>query len=280
MKKIGLHLRITAGIADVMQRACEFQLALFQCFLIDQHTKRHISIEKKDIQEFASARDTFNFLPVHGAYWINVSGKEFAVGQYILQRELEIAKRLNFSHYILHPGSAASWKDKRIGIDSLVRILNTITKHEQDITIVLENTAHGGYSIGSNLEDFRLIKEKLDFPEKISFCIDTAHAHAFGYDIVSSEGSEQFIQLLENTVGIEAISLIHLNDTKEKRGSHKDQHEIIGNGMIGKQALVRFLNDSRLSKIPVILELPALSDEEQKNIVAMVHEWSHTKKEK
>src|SRR5437667_347320 len=82
----------------------------------------------------------------------------------------------------------------------------------QDITIVLENTCHGKLAVGSDILDFKVLLEKINKPERIGFCIDTAHAYSFGYDIADDQMQDDFIRLLESTIGIERIKLIHLND--------------------------------------------------------------------
>jgi len=140
------------------------------------------------------------------------------MGINILRRELTLAKSLEFTHLVLHPGSAKGAREKSEGIDALARMLNRLLFYERDIKVILENTAHGNMSVGSDLQDFQQLLQKLDQPERISFCIDTSHAHAFGYDIMDKSAQASFVDLLDELVGLERIVLIHLNDTKEKRG--------------------------------------------------------------
>ena len=273
MRIVGLHLRIFNDLLQVASRAVALQLKSFQCFLMYQATKKPLRISHADIKEFRLMRKQFHDLYVHGTYWINLCGEYAQQGYGILKKELKLAKRLGFSHYVLHPGSANGWQDRMQGIDCLVRLLNDLTKQENEIKIILENTAHGGKSVGSDLYDFKLIREKLDVPEKIAFCIDTAHAHAFGYDIISPNGLKQFFEIIEATIGFDALALIHLNDTKEPIGFKKDRHEVIGQGLIGSDALRRFVHDERLKKVPIILELPQVEDDEQEKILKMVRAW-------
>ncbi len=280
MRAIGLHLRIADTLTAVARQAIALGLQTFQYFLINQRTKRQIALTDQEVTDFLQLRDQFTTLYVHGAYWINLCGQKSKQATKTLLRELKLAKRLAFTHYVLHPGCAIGWPDRMDGIDCLVRVLNTILKHEHEIKIVLENIPHGGNTIGGDLTDFEQIREKLDHPEKVSFCIDTAHAYAFGYDIVTKQ--TDFITLLDKTVGIDAIALIHLNDTQETLGLRRDTHGIIGTGNIGSDALRCFVSDERLALIPLLMELPPLADYEYAKVLDMVRHWQtlSIKKEK
>ena len=273
MRTIGLHLRIVSDLVDVARQALELGLRSFQCFLIHQKTRKHIELTSKQVQEFLALRNQFDNLYVHGAYWINLCAQRCNGSKYILSKELAMAKRLEFTHYILHPGSAKGWSDRMYGIDCFVRFLNDLLKNEHDIKLVLENTAHGAQTIGSDLRDFTLIREKLDHPEKVSFCIDTAHADAFGYDIGNLAKKQDVIALIDEVMGADALSLIHLNDTQEQRGMKQDKHEIIGHGNIGSKALRQFVLDKRFATIPLIMELPPMDNRKQGELLNEVKLW-------
>ena len=159
------------------------------------------------------------------------------------------------------------------GIDALAIALNHLFKQERDIILVLENSCHGNLAVGSDIIDFKLLLEKIDKPERINFCIDTAHAYSFGYNIADSAEQEKFIQLLDTTIGIDRIKLIHLNDTLEQLGSRIDRHAIIGEGVIGKDALYHFAMHPQLCHIPLLLELPELTIEEELVVLNKVREW-------
>ncbi|MEX0940903.1 MAG: deoxyribonuclease IV [Candidatus Babeliales bacterium] len=272
MRKIGLHLRIIDSLIETAQRAAHLGLKTFQCFLIHQITKKYLSLSDKEVKEFVALRPLFDTLYIHGAYWINISGIRCEHAKRLLLKEIDIAKRLQFTHYILHPGSAIGWNEHKKGIDCLVRVLNDILKNENDITIVLENTAHGSLSIGSDLHDFKIIREKLAFPEKVLFCLDTAHAYAFGYDIADINAQNDFMYLLNKTVG-DAIGLIHLNDSQEKLGFKRDRHAVLGQGKIGTAALKNFILHEKLCNVPIIMEMPRTAYNIEINILNMVKEW-------
>lgn len=271
MRLIGLHIRLTTTINDLGQYAASLQVPLFQCFLIHQGTNQFIHPTDAEIEEFLTDwRPQFKSLYVHGSYWINLAS--YAGENKVLMRELELAKRLAFTHMIIHPGSAKNSKDKKEGISNIAKSLNHTLKKEQEIKIILENTAHAGLSIGGDLQDFYYLRERLDHPEKINFCIDTSHAHSYGYDILTSEGQLQFLELVDQTMGLKNIAVIHLNDTKQTKGSRIDRHENIGDGVLA-DVLQPFLAHKSLKNIPVILELPVSSLEEEEKMLQMVRSW-------
>lgn len=257
------------------QQAIRMELPFFQCFLLLLATNKLVAPSAQEIREFiALRRDHFDALYLHGSYWINLASLENN-GYHMLRKELALAKRLEFTHLVLHPGSAKGAREKSEGIDALARMLNRLLFYEHDIKIILENTAHGNLSVGSDLLDFQQLLQKLDQPERISFCIDTSHAHAFGYDIVDIDKQAAFVDLLDELVSLERIVLIHLNDTKEKRGALIDRHDVLGQGRLGDAALRHFIMQPRIAHIPVLMELPALPESEELALLRKVVGWNN-----
>ena len=231
--RVGVHIRMRSSLRELLHRADSLDLPFFQCFFVPQESGKLIPIIREDVYEFLKVRRArFNDLFCHVSYWVNLSSlgnNGFAQ----LRREINFAKRLEFTHFVLHAGTAKGATDRMQGIDALAAALNDLFTREQDITVLLENTCHGNLAVGSDILDFKLLLEKVDKPERINFCIDTAHAHSFGYDITAVSEQEKFINFLNTTIGIERIKLIHLNDTVEKLGSRIDRHSIVGQGTIG-----------------------------------------------
>jgi deoxyribonuclease-4 len=267
-----VHIRLTGSIVEVALKAKQYNVRFFQCFFVLQATGKLAHFSTKEIQEFVQLRRTyFDQLYLHGSYWINLASS-YNAGIASLERELAYAKQLEFTHIILHPGSAKGFKTRLDGIDILAHHLNQLLKKERDIQFVLENTAHGNVSVGSDITDFAVLLQKMEEPERLAFCIDTSHAFAYGYDIVND--LDGFIDLLDKTIGINTIVVIHMNDTKEKLGSHIDRHAIPGEGLIGDYALRRFIMHPRMQHIPVLMELPVLTEEKELEILHKVNEWT------
>jgi deoxyribonuclease IV len=275
-RKIGIHLRLTHSINDLAARAATLKIPIFQCFFIHQITNQFVAITDEEIAIFLNKwRKKFDDLYLHGSYWINLAST--STTNRILMRELDLAKKLEFTHIVLHPGSARRAGKKADGIAAIARKLNSLIKSENDITIVLENTAHAGHSIGGDLHDFCLLRERLEHPEKIKYCIDTAHAYSYGYDITQEKDQEHFFELIQKCIGFENIALIHLNDTKQECRSRIDRHEIIGEGTLGP-ILPEFIHHEHLKNIPIIMELPVMNEEKEIQVLEMVKEWEKNRK--
>lgn len=247
-------------------------IPFFQCFMFTEQGS-YAPITAHDEAEFLEIRKKhFQQLYVHGSYWINLCSVQDEPER-ILWRELRMAKRLEFTHFIVHPGCALGNQSREEGIGRLATVLNRLLRHEHDITVVLENTAHGDLSVGSDITDFKYLLEYIDNPDRVKFCIDTAHAYSFGYDIADLPKQQAFIELIDQTIGIERIALLHVNDTDEACGCKIDRHKLIGSGHLGVDALQRFVQHPRLRTIPVILELPKTDAEQEREVLKLVRSW-------
>ncbi len=272
MRDIGIHIRLEQSINEAMEYAIKLQTPILQCFLIDQARKRPIKLDDEMMRLFKQHQNEITTLFVHGSYFINLANLQQS-GHKSLRREVRLAKQLGAPYFILHPGSAPAALSQEQRIAQLARILNTLVKEEPDITFVLENTAHGGSSVGSDFRDFKLLKQLLDQPDQIGFCIDTAHAHSYGYDLSHEESRNNLIDLIDETMGLNQVLLMHLNDAWHDRGSRIDKHASIGAGTIGQENLQSFILNPRLSSIPVILELPVLPYEQEVAMLQQVRDW-------
>jgi deoxyribonuclease-4 len=272
-KRVGAHIRMRSSLTEVLARAEFLQLPFFQCFFVPQETGKLIQFTDEDVHNFLKIRRArFDNLYCHASYWVNLSSLGNN-GYYQLRHEIICAKRLEFTHVVLHAGTAKGAMSKSEGIDALARALNNLFKQERDIIVVLENTCHAHLAIGSDINDFHQLLTKLNRPDRLKFCIDTAHAYSFGYDIGDTQGRVAFIDLLATTIGINRIVLIHLNDTQEQLGSYIDRHGIIGQGAIGEHALKAFATDPLLNHIPLLLELPEIAMQQELEIIEKVRSW-------
>jgi deoxyribonuclease IV len=271
--RVGTHIRMRSSIKELLERAESLDLPFFQCFFVPQETGKLIRAVPDEIAEFVNtSRQRFGTLICHVSYWVNLASLG-SNGFVQLCREIAFAKRLGFSHFVLHAGTAKGATDRIQGVDALAKALNNLFEREQEIIVLLENSCHGNLAVGSDIMDFAHVLAKIDKPERLNFCIDTAHAYSFGYDVATISEQEKFIDLLQSTIGIDRIKLIHLNDTIEKLGSRIDRHSIIGQGKIGEEALKHFAVHPQLKHIPILLELPELSVEDELLILNKVREW-------
>jgi len=264
---VGLHIRYNKSPVEVVERATQLQVPIAQMFMYDENgTVPRLS--DSDRNAFLKQRDAlFDLLFAHGAYKINCADSERTYHP-VLEREIKLAQSFGCTHMILHAGASP---DLKKGIDALARLVNNFCKKKIDLKLVFENTAFAGPSIGSDITHFATLLQKIDRPEMISFCIDTAHAHAAGYNLV--EKQNDFIHLLETTIGIERIALIHLNDTSAAVGSHIDLHGQLGQGVIGIEPLRSLTLNKKFTEIPLILELPVVTLTEEQQNLDLVNSW-------
>jgi deoxyribonuclease-4 len=274
-ERVGVQIRLQESVVQLFDRAEMLDISLFQCFLVRRESGTLARVTDQEVALFVQKKRSNNYTSIcHGSYLINLASLGNN-GYYFLHHEVALAKRLEFAHFLLHCGTAHSADNKSQGIDALAFCLNKLIKNEPDISIVLENTAHGRLSVGSDITDFKHLLEKIDKPERINFCIDTAHAHSYGYAIIDEHDQDQFISLLDNTIGLEKIILLHLNDSYEMRGSKHDRHAAIGQGYIGLDALKSFALHRQLSHIPFILEMPEMSVDEEKMVIDGILGWNN-----
>lgn len=270
-KRVGIHMRVYKKLEDLIARAAQLELPIVQCFLLDQNDRTPLKLNTHQIVEL---KKTFSRhkLFVHGSYFINPAHLR-EKGKKTLFRELELAEKLGASGFILHAGSATGERTHDEGMQAVADILNEIDSRNFHIPILLENTAHGGKSVGSNFEDFKKIKSLIKHPEKVRFCIDTAHAHAFGYDLTTKEKQAEFLQMVDAMIGLENIALIHLNEPSHPLGSYLDKHAKIGEGKLGTAALRSFALQPQIASLPIILELPVLPEQEEAAMLNAVRSW-------
>lgn len=272
-RDIGLHLRLTNTLSEVLEKAIRVKTPIMQCFLITQTGQRYAEFTEEELQKCKELREKVGTMYLHASYWVNLAGCR-RNGWKNFQKEIELGKQLGFSHIIIHPGSATGCENKEQGIEYLARALNkTLTMHD-DIKIVLENTAHAKRTVGGNLNDFKQLLTMIDEPDRIGFCLDTAHAHSYGYDVITPEGQDIFLEQVVDAIGQHRIDLLHINETQEKCGSYIDRHANFGDGQIGNEALKRFMNHPVCKDVPVILEIPLMEKEEDEvALLKEITEW-------
>lgn len=270
---VGLNLRLLTTFEDLIVQAERLELLAVQSFVTVHETGRYISMSQERYKNFTQYKKNIE-LYVHGSYKINLASMLYAQNScYFLKKELEIAKKLGSGYLVVHPGAVEVGKTHEQGIDAVAKKINTVFKKGYYPTLLIENVAFGNRCIGGDINDLSQLRAKIDKPETIKFCIDTAHAYSYGYNIADLQEQDRFIAQLDKLLGIDSIALLHLNDTQEKFGSQQDRHAVPGHGLIGVEALKKFVSDPRLKHIPCIVELPNLDEKELKKIVLNVSNW-------
>jgi deoxyribonuclease-4 len=258
--RIGLHLSIEGSIDRVVDRAVERGCNTFQMFSRNPRGWRSKKLGSEELESFRSKLRESGIWPVfiHTPYLLNLaSPKEdvYAKSVDLLKDELLRAGELGVPYVVTHLGSHLGY-GKMGGFRRIVGAVNGLfSSVENEVVLLLENTAGTRNSMGSSFEDVEHILSKIEVSERVGMCFDTAHAFAAGYDLVSRGAVEHTLQRFDEVVGLEALKLVHLNDSRGALGSRVDRHEHIGLGWIGEQGFRNILQ-SRLGQLPLILETP------------------------
>ncbi len=193
---------------------------------------------------------------VHAPYIINLCNEEkFEFSVNFLTEELNRCNQLGVKYLVLHPGSHVGLGIEK-GIENIAKGINMAFANlgkENNVIILLETMAGKGTEVGSKLEEIKEIINKIEDKDHIGVCLDTCHLSDGGYDI---ENFDAFLDEFDNLIGINKIGCVHVNDSKNIKGSHKDRHENFGFGNVGYEILINIIYNERLENVPKILETP------------------------
>ena len=211
---------------------------------------------------------------IHAPYIVNLGNLEnFDFSVNFLKGEISRAYELGIKNVVLHPGASVSYtKDE--SIKSIIDGLNIILNNDMDVTICLETMAGKGTEIGRDIEELKTIIDGVKFKNKIGICLDTCHLSDSGVDLTKFN---EYLDEFAKEIGLHYIKCLHINDSKNEIGSHKDRHENIGLGTIGFNTLINIIYDERFMSIPKILETPYVTiDDETKEKIYPPYKYEIT----
>ncbi|MCI8962581.1 MAG: deoxyribonuclease IV [Eubacterium sp.] len=201
-----------------------------------------------------------NFI-VHAPYIINLANtvkpETFEIAVEFLGIELERTAAMGAEILVLHPGAHVG-AGEEAGIARIIEGLDQVMSKDMPVHIALETMAGKGSEIGKTFEELKAIYDGVHYPEHLRVCLDTCHIHDAGYDIVKDY--EGVLAHFDEVLGLDQIAAIHINDSKNPLGAHKDRHENVGKGSIGFETLLRFVSDERFKNVPKILETPWIKE--------------------
>lgn len=260
-KYIGAHVSAAGGVDTAIERALSIQATAFALFTKNQRRWHAKPLEVRVIEAFRTqcrrhGYDARHILP-HASYLINLGHPDqtaLATSRAAFLDELQRCEQLGLTLLNFHPGSHL----KRISeTDCLRKISDSINwglDQTQGVTAVIENTAGQGSNLGFRFEQLAEIIQYVEDKSRVGVCIDTCHAFAAGYDLRNQATCNAMLQTLDDTVGLEYLRGMHLNDSKMPLDSRRDRHDMLGKGLIGKDAFIALMQDDRLNDIPLILE--------------------------
>lgn len=258
MLTIGCHLSASKGYQAMGKDALQIGANTFQFFTRNPRGSKAKAIDPEDIAAFlafAQAHD-FQVLLAHAPYTLNACSADERVREFARMTMQDDLKRMAYlpgNMYNFHPGSHVGQGVEQ-GISQIAGLLNELLWPEQQTTVLLETMSGKGSEVGSNFQELREIIDRVELAEHLGVCLDTCHVHDGGYDIIHDlDGT---LMAFDQQIGLERLKAIHLNDSMNPCGSHKDRHAKIGQGEIGLEALVRVINHPALKHLPFYLETP------------------------
>src|SRR6056297_1297381 len=274
-RKIGAHKSIAGGYDKALKRVKEIGGNCLQIFSASPRSWSKAEPMIKEIKDFKDKRKDLGIDPVyfHASYLINLAdtGRVGYLSKENLVNELRVADKLGIKGSVVHLGSFKNKEeDKPVFLeedyDSLIKnIREVLDKSGGSSYFIIENAANR--KVGRYLKGLMKVVKDVD-DERVRICLDTCHLHAAGYDISTERALGEFLEKIDEGIGLEKLEVWHLNDSKDNFGSLRDRHENIGEGEVGKQVFEILLNHSKTKNHPFIIETPGFDDNgpDKKNI--------------
>ena len=259
MITLGAHLSASKGFVNMYETALSIGANTFQFFTRNPRGGKAKDIDKADIEKFSelvNANASFGTVLAHAPYTLNACSAKADVRTFALETFKDDIARMELipnQLYNFHPGSHVGQGEEK-GIEQIAEILNEVIFEDMTTTVLLETMAGKGSEIGKTFEELNEIIKRVEQSDKVGVCLDTCHVHDGGYDIVNS--LDEVLEQFDKVIGIDRLKALHLNDSKNPVGAHKDRHEKIGEGYIGINAFEKIVNHPVLSTLPMFLETP------------------------
>lgn len=258
MLKIGCHLSASKGYLAMGKQAAEIGANTFQFFTRNPRGGTAKALDPKDIAAFRAFAEEHGFFPIlaHAPYTLNACAATEHLRTFARETMADDLDRLSHipgSMYNFHPGSHVQ-QGPEAGIEYISEMLNAILKPEQPTTVLLETMAGKGSEVGRSFEELRAILDKVEQQQVMGVCLDTCHVSDAGYDVINR--LDDVLEEFDRVIGLGRLRAIHLNDSMNPPGSHKDRHQKIGQGALGLETIERIINHPALRNLPFYLETP------------------------
>lgn len=258
MFKIGCHLSASKGYLEMTKVSEQIGANTFQFFTRNPRGGKAKDIDEEDIKAFLekSKEIGIDVILAHAPYTLNCASKDESIRNFAKETMKDDLRRMEYTPnnlYNFHPGSHVG-QGAEVGIQYIIDILNEVLTEDQTTTVLLETMAGKGSEIGRSFEELKQIIDGVKLKDKIGVCLDTCHVNDAGYDIVNN--LDGVLEEFDKIIGLDKLKAIHINDSKNEIGAHKDRHEKIGEGTIGIEAFSRIINHEKLKDLPFFLETP------------------------
>ena len=255
---IGCHLSASKGFLAMCKTATKIGANTFQFFTRNPRGGAAKALDPKDIDAFLAYQKEQGIgkILAHAPYTLNACSIDEGIRTFAKNTMADDLLRMEAvpgNLYNFHPGSHVG-QGMEVGIAQIADQLNELLTQEMTTTVLLETMSGKGSEVGSRFEELRAIIDRVALSSKLGVCLDTCHVYDAGYDIVAD--LDGVLAEFDRVVGIDRLRAIHINDSKNPFMSHKDRHEVIGGGSIGKDAFARIINHPQLKGLPFFLETP------------------------
>ena len=255
---IGCHLSSSNGFLAMGETALSIGATTFQFFTRNPRGSKAKTIDPADAAAFRAlwAEKGYGVVVAHAPYTINPCSKDERTREFALQTLADDLQRMEYipgNLYNFHPGSHTG-QGVETGIAQIAETLNAILTPEQHTTVLLETMAGKGSEIGGRFEELREILDRVTLTDKMGVCLDTCHVSDGGYDIAGD--LDGVLTTFDKVIGLHRLKALHVNDSLNPVGAHKDRHARIGEGYLGKEAFGRIINHPALQGLPFVLETP------------------------
>lgn len=275
MLHIGCHLSSSKGFLNMGKEAVKIGANTFQFFTRNPRGGAAKPIDEEDVRKYLefAKENGIGTIVAHAPYTLNASAADPSLRKFAKETMADDLRRMEYvpgNVYNFHPGSHVK-QGVEVGTAYIIEMLNEIITKEQTTTVLLETMAGKGSEIGRTFEEIRTIIDGIELDEKIGVCLDTCHVFDGGYDIVNN--LDGVIKEFDDVIGLNRLKAIHLNDSMNVLGSHKDRHAKIGEGNIGADALIRIINHEAFAGLPFNLETPNELDGYEKEIAFLKEKY-------
>ncbi|MBP8963950.1 MAG: deoxyribonuclease IV [Flexilinea sp.] len=256
--KIGCHLSVAQGYLHMGKEAISIDANTFQFFTRNPRGWKTKELNIQDMEDLTSLMKSNDFSPIlaHAPYTLNPCAADERVHEFalmVMKEDLAIMEHMPENYYNFHPGSHVG-QGIEAGIQLIIEALDHMLYMEQKTTVLLETMSGKGSEVGSTFEELQEIIKRVKLNDKLGVCLDSCHIYSAGYNIV--EDLDGVLEKFDKVIGLNRLKAIHLNDSMTPFGSKKDRHAKIGQGTIGLDAIIRFINHPLLKNLPFYLETP------------------------
>lgn len=273
---IGNHLSSSGGFLAMGEAATALGADTFAFFTRNPRGGSAKAIDPGDAQALVSYLSEHNFgrLVAHAPYTMNVCAVKDDIRAFSIEMLIDDLKRMEYvpgNYYNFHPGSHVG-QGSETGISLISEALNRALFDDMQTTVLLETMAGKGTEVGRSFEELRDIIDGVEKKDKLGVCFDTCHVFDGGYDIV--DNLDLVLKEFDDIIGLDRLCAVHINDSMNPMGSHKDRHQKIGEGSIGAECFKRIVNHPAFEGRPFILETPN-DDAGYMKEIALIRGWSH-----